>query len=326
MAFGSAAGGHTAQCAVTMSEMLAEETAMDERGPDLGSARLSASAVLLALLIGVIWGTNPTALKLALRSLPPMGAVGARFAIASVGVWLWCRSTGVQVRPQRGEAPWLVAVTAFFIVQISTFTLGVYWGTAGHSVVLLHTYPFFVVIMAHFLIPGDRATPGRVVGAVAAFVGVAALFVGEWGTWEGTQLRGDLIQLLSAFLLGAQVVFLKHALSRIDPSRLVLWEMAIGAAAFFAYSLLFENLAAAQPEFISVAAVVYQGIMIGAFCFTVWTWLLRRHAASLISIFGFISPLVGVFTSAIALGEPVTAGLVIAAALVAGGIVVANLW
>jgi drug/metabolite transporter (DMT)-like permease len=309
-----------------MSEVFAEETVVGERGPDLGSARLSASAVLLAVLIAVIWGTNPTALKFALLSLPPMGAVGARFVIASVGVWVWCRATGVQVRPQRGEALWLVAAAAFFIVQISTFTLGVYWGTAGHSIVLLHTYPFFVVIMAHFLIPGDRATPGRVVGAIAAFVGVVALFVGEWGTWEGTQLRGDLIQLLSAFLLGAQVVFLKHAVSRIDPSRLVLWEMAIGAAAFFAYSLLFENLASAQPEFISVAAVVYQGIMIGALCFTVWTWLLRRHAASLISIFGFVSPLVGVFVSALALGEPVTLGLTVAAALVAGGIVVANLW
>ncbi len=309
-----------------MPETTGQDAAARIARPQIVSARLTASAAVLAILIGLIWGTNPTALKLALLSLPPMGAVGARFAIASVGVWVWCRATGVQVRPQRGEALWLVAAAAFFIVQISTFTLGVYWGTAGHSVVLLHTYPFFVVVMAHFLIPGDRATPGRVAGVIAAFVGVVALFVGEWGTWEGTQLRGDLIQLFSAFLLGAQVVFLKHAVSRIDPSRLVLWEMAIGAAAFFAYSLVFENLAAARPEFISVAAVIYQGIMIGALCFTVWTWLLRRYAASLISIFGFISPLVGIFVSALVLGEPVTLGLMVAAALVAAGIIVANLW
>ncbi len=309
-----------------MSEIAAEDAAVRAGRPQIASARLTARAVMLAILIAAIWGTNPTALKFALRGLPPIGAAGLRFAIATLGVYLWCRVTGAKVLPKRGEGLWLAAVGGFFIVQISTFTLGVYWGTASHSVVLLHTYPFFVVALAHFLIPGDRATPGRVAGLVAAFTGVVALFAGEWGRWEGTRLQGDLIQLFSAFLLGAQIVFLKHAVARIDPTRVVIWEMIIGTAAFLAYGFAFENLAGARPEAESIVAVIYQGIMIGAFCFTVWTWLLRKHAASLIAIFGFISPLIGVFASIVLLGEPLTAGLVVGASLVAVGIIVANLW
>ncbi len=309
-----------------MSEITGQDAAAGIARPHIVSARLTTPAVVLAILIGLIWGTNPTALKIALRGLPPIGAAGLRFVLASIGVWAWCLGTGVRVRPGRGEGVWLLAVGAFFIVQIGTFTLGVHFGTAGHSVVLLNTYPFFVVALAHFLIPGDRATSGRVVGLIAAFAGVAALFVGESGRWEGTHLLGDVIQLVSAFILGAQIVFLKHAVARIDPARVVIWEMIIGAAAFLAYSFAFEGLAGARPSIESIAAVIYQGVMIGTFCFTVWTWLLRRHAASLIAIFGFISPLVGVFVSALVLGEPVTPGLVVAAALVAAGIIVANLW
>ena len=308
-----------------MTELVTEEAAA-EAPPTLAAARFTGGAALLAVLVTALWGTNPTALKIALRTLPPIGAAGLRFTLAAIGVWIWCRASGVRARPRAGEALWLAAIGAFFLAQISTFTLGVYWGSAGHSVVLLHTYPFFVVALAHFLIPGDRASPGRVAGLIAAFCGVVILFVGDWGSWQGTQLLGDGVQLFSAFLLGSQVVFTKHAVARIDPARVVLWEMIIGSAGFLVYSLAFEGLAGARPSTISMGAVVYQGIMIGALCFTVWTWLIRRHAASHVAIFGFVAPLVGVVLSSVVLGEPLTATLLLSAVLVAVGIVLANLW
>jgi len=192
--------------------------------------------------------------------------------------------------------------------------------------VLLHTYPFFVVGMAHFLIPGERATAGRAAGLAAAFGGIAALFAGEWGRWEGTQLLGDGVQLASAFVLGAEVIFLKHAVARIDSTRVVLWQMVAGAAAFLGYSLAFEGLAAVRPGVMSAAAVVYQGLIIGTLCFSVWTWLLRRFAAGRVAVFGFISPLVGVAISVWLLREPVSGGLLVSAGMVALGIVAANVW
>ena len=308
-----------------MSELLAEETAIQVR-PELEGARLTGSAALLAALVSALWGTNPTALKIALRGFPPMGAAGLRFGIAAVGVLVVCRLTGVRAWPRRGEGLWLGVTGLLFLAQIATFTLGVYWGTASHSIVLLHTYPFFVVAMAHYLIPGDRATRGRVVGMGAAFAGIVALFVGDWGRWQGTQLLGDVIQLASAVLLAGQVVFLKHAVARIDPNRLVLWQMVVGAVGFLAYSLAWEGLLASTPTTDSTAAMLYQGLVIGMLCFTVWTWLLQRHAATRIAIFGFVAPLVGVGVSVVMLGETLSPGLVLAAALVAVGIVVGNLW
>jgi len=318
-----------AMAAETPSEKMTQtpsgQTAVQDR-PKLVSAKLTSAAVLLAILISLLWGTNPVALKIALRTLPPIGSAGLRFAIAAVAVWLWCRASGVRVAPRRGEALWLAAVGAFFVVQITTFTLGVYWGTASHSTVILNTYPFFVVVLAHFLIPGDRATVGRAAAVVAAFSGIVILFAGEWGAWQGTNLRGDSVQLASAFILGCQVVFLKYAVTRVDPGRVVLWQMIAGAAAFLLYSLGFEGLSRASPSVESLSAIVYQGLAIGALCFCVWTWLLRRYAASRVSIFGFISPAVGVALSALVLGEPLDPALLVSAGLVAAGIIIANAW
>ena len=308
-----------------MSELLAEETAIAGEGK-LPAGPLIGAAAGLAALVTALWGTNPTALKIALQDFPPLGAAGMRFAIAGVGVWVVCRLTGVRAWPRRGEAVWLAVSGGLFLAQIATFSLGVYWGTASHSIVLLHTYPFFVVGIAHFLIPGERATAGRMVGLVAAFGGIVALFAAQWGKWQGTELLGDSVQLFSALLLGGQVVFLKHAVARIEPTRLVLWQMVTGATGFLAYGFVFEGLAGVEPGAASTVAVLYQGLVIGTLCFTVWTWLLRKHAASRLAIFGFIAPLVGVGVRAAVGGEPVTAGLMVSAALVASGIVAANLW
>jgi drug/metabolite transporter (DMT)-like permease len=304
-----------------MTELLAEETAIPAQ--PIGGAKLSRASALLATLVTALWGTNPAALKIAMRALPPLGCSGIRFAIAAVGVWAWCKIRKVPAWPQPGEGRWLAVTAAFFIVQIATFTLGVYWGTAGHSIVLLHTYPFFVVALAHFLIPGESASAGKVAGLVAAFAGIVVLFAGEWGSWQGTQLRGDSIQLFSAVVLAAQVVFLKHAVARADANRVVLWQMVAGSIAFLVYSFWVEGLTASRPGWQEVATVIYQGVVIGALCFTVWTWLIEKHAASRVAIFGFIAPLVGVALS-VALGEALTPSLLVSAALVAAGIVFAN--
>lgn len=307
-----------------MMEPSAEESAMAARA-ELPRARLTAISASLAVLISTLWGTNPTALKIVLRSFPPMGSAGLRFAIAGLGVLVLCRITGIRVRPERSEIPSLVVNGALFIAQIATFTLGVYWGAASHSIVLLHTYPFLVVVLAHFVIPGDRATWGRIAGLVSAFCGILALFIGQGGRWEGTLLLGDLTQVVSALLLAIQIVVLKRMVARIDPNRVVFWQMAVGALAFLAYSLAWEGLAAASPSLASLVTLVYQGLIIGTLCFTVWMWLLRRHAASLIAIFGFVGPLVGVALSTVALGEPFTPAIALSAVLVAGGIILGNL-
>jgi drug/metabolite transporter (DMT)-like permease len=314
-----------------VSELLAEETVVESIQPT--SVRLTFGAIVVAAITNLIWGTNPAALKIALNGLPttgqgfpPIGASGMRFGIAVIGVLIWCFITGARIRPRPGEGRWLVVNSGLFLIQIATFTLGVYFGTAAHSIVVLYVYPFIVVALAHFLIPGERVSPGRVAGLGTAFSGVVLLFGSGFGHWEGTLLLGDLIQLLSAAILASQIVFLKHALARIEPTRVVLWQMLAAAAAFLAYSFGAEHLAATHATAASWAAVIYQGVVIGAICFTVWMWQIRRYSASVLSIFGFVAPPAGVAMSGLVLHEPLTPVVLAAAALVAAGIVASNLW
>jgi len=93
---------------------------------------------------------------------------------------------------------------------------------------------------------------------------------------------------------------------------------------FLGYSFGAERLADAQGSPASWAAIIYQGVVIGAICFTVWMWQIRRYSASVLAIFGFIAPPAGVIISGVVLHETLTPLLLISAGLVAAGILVSN--
>jgi drug/metabolite transporter (DMT)-like permease len=56
-----------------------------------------------------------------------------------------------------------------------------------------------------------------------------------------------------------------------------------------------------------------------------WFWLLTRYLAGRLAVFSFLTPLFGVAFGVLLLGDPLTPSLLLAAAMVAGGILLVNL-
>ena len=54
-------------------------------------------------------------------------------------------------------------------------------------------------------------------------------------------LAGDVLMLLSAFVLGIKIVFTKYAVSRVEPNKLIFWHHMFGAALFVFCSVPVEN-------------------------------------------------------------------------------------
>ncbi len=55
-----------------------------------------------------------------------------------------------------------------------------------------------------------------------------------------------------------------------------------------------------------------------------WLALIVRHSASRVSAFIFLTPIFGILVGHVVLGEPLSAGFIAAAALVAGGLILVN--
>ena len=71
--------------------------------------------------------------------------------------------------------------------------------------------------------------------------------------------------------------------------------------------------------------VIYQAAIIAFASYLAWFWLLTKFLAARLKAFVFLSPMFGVVSAYLVLGEPLSAAFLGAAALVAVGIVLVNL-
>jgi drug/metabolite transporter (DMT)-like permease len=207
-----------------------------------------------------------------------------------------------------------------FTLQVALFYLGTYLTSASHTVILTNTNIFFVALLAHFFISEDRLTPLKIFGLGLAFMGVAYLFFDQPSLHSEASLSGNLVVLMSAFLLGVRIIYVKRIIERIESTRVVLWQMLIGVPLFFALAFFFEELRMEIHSLKIWVALLYQGIVVAGFTFVASTLLLKRYSPTSLSVFFITVPIAGVTLSHWILGEAFTQHILVSVVLVALGI------
>ncbi len=285
--------------------------------------RASAKIIALVLLLALFWGANTVFLKISLRDIPPLAAAGFRFSIGMLVILFWAASHRIPIMPQKGEFLSLLFLSAIFTMQIGLFNLGTKFTYAAHATILINTHPFFTAVMAHFFIPGDELNIRKTLGLAVAFCGVLIIFRGNLDL-QVSYLLGDLLVLISGFLLGSLNVLTKRLVQYINSYRLLIWEMLLSLPIFFGLSFFFEGIDNYDFSYPALSAILYQGLVVGGFCFVTWTLILKRHSPSKLAVLFFATPLFGVLLSIISLHEPITWNLAFGAAFVAVGIYIVN--
>ncbi len=139
---------------------------------------------------------------------------------------------------------------------------------------------------------------------------------------ERASIWGNVLMIVSANLLALRVIYTRYLVQATDPARPVIWQMMFSLPFFLAAAWWLEPPTLKAVTWEPVAAILYQGVVIGGFCFLAWTSLLRKHSASTLSVFAFTVPFFGVLMSSWVLGEAIPAQLVLGALLVTLGIVI----
>ena len=68
---------------------------------------------------------------------------------------------------------------------------------------LFATFPLWLVLWSRWLLPEEKSTPGRVVGVVLGFVGVAVIFSEDFDKLGGAEVRTRGLTLLAAAAISA---------------------------------------------------------------------------------------------------------------------------
>ena len=291
-----------------------------------GRQRLRLSACLLAILTAVLWGGNPVAVSFSVDTLPPIAVAAVRFSMATAFMYFWCcwEKCGLRLASDQ----WIPVLLAGFglFIQIALFNVGVVMSNSSHGAMLIPTYVFWVNLLEHFVTRSDHLTRRKLAGLGLAFFGVAlVLSAGGRTPVADTQLdaatvSGDLILLASAVVLAVKVVYVKHAVKRVPPGRLIFWHDLVGVVLFSGCSMLFEQVSAGAFTPTVLLALLYQGVFVAGVCFAVQARLLVRYSASQIAVFSFVTPICGVLFAVLLRGDSLSPWLIVSTVCVAAGI------
>ncbi|MEJ6394784.1 EamA family transporter [Gymnodinialimonas sp. 2305UL16-5] len=266
----------------------------------------------LVLLVVFAWGTNFSAMKLALEDLPPLLFVGLRFAILVPFLLLFAR-----------PAPWTAIIAVGVLINSGQF--GFLFSamradvTAGLASLILQSQAPLTILLAS-LVYKERVTPTQMAGIALACAGLIAIGLASGGNITALGLALVLCGALS-WAVGNLVL---RRLPGVNMLALFLWASLVPPPLMLALSLAFEGptpiSTIAQMSLQGWVSVTYVAVISTVVGYSIWGWLLSRHPAALITPFALLIPVVGIVTAALVLGEGVTltealAGLVILAGI-----------
>ncbi len=291
----------------------------------MAAVTLGWRTIALLLLLSLVWGANMAAIKLASSHLAPLFMAGLRSLVAGFCLWLWMRSQGMKLFPERAMVWHGLAVGLLFGAEFAFMYVGINHTLASRTVLLVYTAPFFVALGAHWWLPGDRLSAAKLAGLSLAFGGVAMLFMGQG--LAGGGLLGDVMSLVAGALWAATTLYVKRFLvGRVSAVHTLFYQLVFSIPLLFACSLLWED----QPvrgaiDLATLINLFYQCVIVAFVSFLLWFRLVDRHPVSLLHSFTFFTPILGVFISGmLLLGEPLTWQVATAMSLVSLGMMLVN--
>ncbi|MGH7275838.1 MAG: EamA family transporter [Candidatus Rokuibacteriota bacterium] len=106
----------------------------------------------LAMLVSILWGANPVAIKIGLVDAPPIRLAWMRFLIGGVviSLWAWATDRFAGLRIERSEWRPLIFLGLLFTLQIGMMNVGTSLTSAAHSAILLNLYAVHTVVLPTF--------------------------------------------------------------------------------------------------------------------------------------------------------------------------------
>jgi len=285
---------------------------------------LDAASMVLVVLICLTWGFNQPAIKLAIHDVPPLTQCAIRSSLATLILLGLMRWRGLPIVARDGTLAAGLIAGLLFGVEFLLIYRGLLYTTASRAVLFIYLAPFFAVIGARWLFPGDRFGPKQWLGLLMAFIGMVVAFGVPAPATEPRQLLGDLMMAIAALAWAATTLIIKSsALARVSPEKTLLYQLVVCVPIVGLGALVFGERITAMPSAVALGSLAYQTIVVGT-TFSLWFALIVKFSASRLSAFTFLTPLFGVAAGHLVLGEPLTPAFALAVLLVAAGLVLVN--
>ena len=287
--------------------------------------RRASPLVEVSLLLTVFFfGTNFTAVKLVVESVPPILFAATRFTLAGLLLLPLALLSGPEGRLSRRDLlPMLGLGLVGVTLTQSVFTVGVGLTTAANTALVYSTAPVWGMVLG-FTLGWERPRTSGILGIGLCLVGVGAIVYGSLD-FVGTSLLGDALILAAAVFWGSYTVLTLSFLRRYSALAVAAYAMTLGGLAAFPLAALDPSpLNLAALDGLTWAAAAYSALCSSAFGFAAWGWGVSHVGANRVLIYQYLVTLTGVSTGILLLGEDFGVGQLVGAAVILAGVSLAR--
>ena len=287
--------------------------------------RRGSPLVEVSLLLTVFFfGTNFTAVKLVVQSVPPILFAATRFTLAGLLLLPLALLSGPEGRLSRRDLlPMLGLGLVGVTLTQSVFTVGVGLTTAANTALVYSTAPVWGMLLG-FALGWERPRASGVLGIGLCLGGVGAIVYGSLD-FAGTSLLGDALILVAAIFWGSYTVLTLSLLRRYSALAVATYAMILGGLAAFPLAALDQSsLDLAALDGLTWAAAAYSALCSSAFGFAAWGWGVSHVGANRVLIYQYLVTLTGVSTGILLLGEDFGVGQLVGAVVILAGVYLAR--
>ena len=282
---------------------------------------MPATHFLLALSVVFVWGTSFVVIRLGLDGMSPLWLATLRMAL--------CCFPWVLFIP-RPAAPWRKIALFGALLGLGQFGL-LFLAmrkdiSPGLASLVIQSQVFFTLGLS-LVILGERLRMDQLAGLLLAVggLGVIALNLDASVTLLGVGM------VLGVAFFWACANLLVKSLGPVNMLHFMVWSCLLGLPLMVALAWAVEGPQALvvglqHAGWVVWGSVLWQALGNTLFGYGVWNWLMARHPAATVSPLGLMVPIVGMATSALALGEALPGWKLGAAALVLCGLAVIICW
>jgi drug/metabolite transporter (DMT)-like permease len=262
-------------------------------------AKLDQAALASLGVLTLIWGYNWVVMKLALQYAGPFVFAAMRTSLGGASLLLLLLLLRKPFWPKRPlQAMWLgLFQTTLFIGLVCWALVS---GGAGKSAVLAYTMPFWVILLAPLFL-GERLKGMQWLAVGLAFAGLLLIF----SPWQRSpDLFSSVLALGAGMAWGVSVIVAKRTPvdGPWDLLSLTGWQMLLGAIPLAIIACLVPS-PPVHWTWTFDWTLFYNVIPANALAWALWLFVVGRLSATLSGLASLASPVVGVLTGWLQLGE-----------------------
>ncbi|MFU8895237.1 MAG: DMT family transporter [Gammaproteobacteria bacterium] len=287
----------------------------------------------LLFVLVALWGSSFLLVRVSLDAFTPIAVTAGRLLIGA-GVLLLLLTVTRHRVPWTGRA-WLFFAAMAIIGNALPFFL-IAWGQrdipSGLTGILMAVMPLAVLLLAHFLVVGERLTRRRLAGFTLGFVGVLVLTGPEaWAAMIGREASfiAQLAVLGAALCYGIAVIIARRGpvLHPVVTAGAVLSIAGIVVGGWLLAGSLQHGESVATHAAIGLGpalALLALGALSTGLATVVYFSLVARAGPTFLSLINYLIPVWAVVLGAVALGERLPTRAFAALALILAGVVLAR--